>query len=414
MVWEAFMEDHSFSLSPQRIFRRLLRIAALSAACLAVGLAAGLLDAFFSRVLSALGSIRLAHPFYMLPLLPAAGLLIVRLARRGGFSCHDPMEETFRAAQERPHRLPWWTIPYVMAAAWLTHGFGGSAGRVGVAVPMGAVLADHLSRFFPSAQSRQILLLSGMAAGFGGLFQAPIAGVFFAMEILAPGRLPREAFLPALAASWSAYFAAGLAGASRLSAPPMDIPSAVPESLLLCAAAGAAFGMTGGGFAWAMGAARHFFQRKWPNPYARIALAGCAAAALSLLCHEGRYSGLSAAMASAAFTGGVIYWYDWIAKFGLTILTRASGFQGGDVMPLLCTGAALGAFLAPYAGFPVPLMSACGAIAVLAGAANLLIAPLCLGMELFGWEAMPFFFTACVIARAASGSPHLYRLQKEE
>lgn len=408
------MEDHSVSFSPQSVFRRLLRIAALPAACIVIGFAAGLLDAFFSRVLTVLGSVRLAHPFFTLPLLPAAGLLIARLTRQGGFALHDPMEETFRAAREMPHRLPWRTIPYVMAAAWLTHGFGGSAGRVGVAVPMGAVLSDHVSRFFSSARSRQILLISGMAAGFGGLFQAPVAGVFFAMEILAPGHLPRDAFLPALAASWSAYFAAGLAGAARLSAPSMTIPSAVPESLLLCAAAGAAFGVTGGGFAWAMEAARHYLQKKWPNPYVRLAVTGAFVAALSLLCHEGRYSGLSAAMAYTAFTGGVIYWYDWIAKFGLTILTRASGFQGGDVMPLLCTGAALGAFLAPYAGFPVPLMSACGAIAVLAGAANLLIAPLCLGMELFGWEAMPFFFTAVVIARAASGGSHLYRLQKED
>ncbi len=408
------MEDHPFPFTPQAVIRRLLRGAALSAACVAIGLAAGLLDAFFSVVLSALSSARVAHPFYMIPLLPLAGFLIVWLSRRSGFAPRDPMEETFRAAEKEPHRLPWHTIPYVMAAAWLTHGFGGSAGRVGVAVPMGAVLADHLSRLFPSSRSRQILLISGMAAGFGGLFQAPVAGVFFAMEILSAGRLPKDAFLPALAASWSAYFAAILAGAPRLAAPPMEILPFSPSALLLCAAAGIAFGMTGGSFAWAMGAARHFFQRKWPNPYVRIALAGILAAALSLLCHAGRYSGLSAAMASAAFTGGVIYWYDWIAKFGLTILTRASGFQGGDVMPLLCIGSALGAFLAPYAGFPVPLMSACGAIAVLAGAANLLMAPLCLGMELFGWEAMPFFFTACVIARAVSGSEHLYRLQKEE
>lgn len=408
------MEDHSFPFTPQAVRRRLLRGAALSAACIVIGFAAGLLDTLFSVVLSALSSARLAHPFYMIPLLPLSGLLIVWLSRRGGFSHRDPMEETFRAATKEPHHLPWLTIPYVMAAAWLTHGFGGSAGRVGVAVPMGAVLADHLSRLFPQERSRQILLIAGMAAGFGGLFQAPVAGVFFAMEILSAGRLPKDAFLPVLAASWSAYFAANLAGAPRLLAPPMEILPFSPSALLLCAAAGIAFGMTGGSFAWAMGAARRFFKRKCPNPYARIALAGALVAALSLLCHEGRYSGLSAAMASAAFTGGVIYWYDWIAKFGLTILTRASGFQGGDVMPLLCTGAALGAFLAPYAGFPVPLMSACGAIAVLAGAANLLMAPLCLGMELFGWEAMPFFFTACVIARAVSGSQHLYRLQKEE
>ena len=403
-----------FPISPPALSRRLLRGTALALAGAAAGAATGLLDSLFSYVLTSLAAFREAHLFLMLPFLPLAGLLLVWLSRRGGFAAADPMEETFRAAENEPHRLPWRTIPFVMTAAWLTHGFGGSAGRVGVAVPMGAVLADHVSTLFKAPSSRRILLIAGMAAGFGGLFQAPAAGVFFAMEILSSRRLAGDAFLAALTASWSACFTARMLGIPHLAALVPAAPPAEPLPLLLCAAAGLLFGAAGGSFAWTMTAARRVFAAKAPNPYIRIVAAGAAAAVLSLLLQSGRYSGLSAAMAAAAFTGGTIFWYDWIAKYALTILTRASGYQGGDVMPLLCIGAALGAWIAPLAGFPAPLMAACGAVAVFAGAANILLAPLCLGMELFGWEAMPFFFTACVMARAAAGGQHLYRLQKME
>lgn len=43
----------------------------------------------------------------------------------------------------------------------------------------------------------RILTISGMAAGFSGLFHAPLAAVCFALEVLVVGKLEYRALLPA-------------------------------------------------------------------------------------------------------------------------------------------------------------------------------------------------------------------------
>ena len=67
--------------------------------------------------------------------------------------------------------------------------FGGSAGREGVAVQLGATVSHAFSRYFKLPNASRIFLTMGMAAGFGGLFQTPIAATFFALEVLTLGQL---------------------------------------------------------------------------------------------------------------------------------------------------------------------------------------------------------------------------------
>lgn len=405
-------EEEASPFSLAALFRRAFSTMVLSLLAMVIGAATGALDMLFASVLSVLGAFRTSHPYLLIPFLPLAGLFLIWYGRRWGRDSFSAMDESFHAAFGETARLPWRTIPFVMLSAWITHFFGGSAGRAGVAVPMGAVMANHMGAFLRNRRARRILLLSGMAAGFGGLFQTPVAGVFFAMEILTSGGFDNAAFLPALAAAWCAYFTASFLGMERLTLTIADPLPFDPASVILLAGCGILFGLTGGTFAWSMKWARSFLAAHMRNPYGRIALCGAFVAAASLLIHDGRYSGLSLSVTAAAFTGGVIYSYDFLAKYILTIVTRASGYQGGEVMPLLCIGASLGAALSPILGIPAPFLAACGAVGVLSGATSTLLAPLALGMELFGWSAMPFFFTVTVMARAVNQNQSLYGLQK--
>ena len=91
-----------------------------------------------------------------------------------------------------------------MVGTWITHLFRGSAGREGVAVQIGATLSHWFARRFKFADNRTILLIAGMAAGFGGLFQTPFAAVFFAMEVVVTGKMLYQAFLPSLVAAVTA------------------------------------------------------------------------------------------------------------------------------------------------------------------------------------------------------------------
>jgi hypothetical protein len=98
--------------------------------------------------------------------------------------------------------IPLRMAPMVLVGTVLTHLFGGSAGREGTAVQMGASLADAIShRIGVSSAVRRQLLAAGVAGGFGSVFGTPIAGTVFGLEFVSLGRIEYDALIPALVAA---------------------------------------------------------------------------------------------------------------------------------------------------------------------------------------------------------------------
>ncbi|RZO66580.1 MAG: chloride channel protein [Parvularculaceae bacterium] len=90
------------------------------------------------------------------------------------------------------------------ALAAVSVGAGGSAGREGPAVHLGAAIASFLDdRFGFSAKDRRILLGCGAAGAVAASFNAPIAGVLFALEVVM-GAYGLSIFGPIAAASVTA------------------------------------------------------------------------------------------------------------------------------------------------------------------------------------------------------------------
>lgn len=86
----------------------------------------------------------------------------------------------------------------------LTVGFGGSAGFEAPIVATGSAIGSNIARYFKFAnEERALLLASGAAAGISAIFNAPIAGVLFAIEVLLVG-MSVSAFIPLLLASATA------------------------------------------------------------------------------------------------------------------------------------------------------------------------------------------------------------------
>ena len=118
-------------------------------------------------------------------------------------------------------------------------------------------------------------------------------------------------------------------------------------------------------------------------------------------------------MIVASFTSEKIYGYDWILKLVLTILTLSAGFQGGEVTPLFAIGSSLGVIIAPVFGLDPLFVAALGYSGVFGAATNTFLAPIAIGMEVFGYQYFPFFFIICAISYIANQNESIYALQRQ-
>ncbi|MES2062011.1 MAG: chloride channel protein [Bacteroidota bacterium] len=83
----------------------------------------------------------------------------------------------------------------------LTVGFGGSAGLEAPIVCTGTAIGSNVGRLFNlSAYEKTVLLAAGASAGIAAVFNSPIAGVLFSLEILL-GEITIPTFIPLLIAS---------------------------------------------------------------------------------------------------------------------------------------------------------------------------------------------------------------------
>lgn len=110
----------------------------LIAVAVPTGIAVGAVDAVFGRVLLYLGAVRDAHTAWFLPFLGLIGALMAWAYKRYGAGCENGMGMVFEAGHAEREAIPLRLVPFVICATWLTHLFGGSAGREGVAVQLAA------------------------------------------------------------------------------------------------------------------------------------------------------------------------------------------------------------------------------------------------------------------------------------
>ena len=403
----------------------------LVGAALVLGAIVGMLTAFFGQVLQRVSEIRDANPLYWIPALALGGIAIVLTYRKFGKGSERGMGIVFDVAHGNEREIPLRLIPLIMVTTWVTHLFGGSSGREGVAMQIGATLGHNISSKIPVDNVPRILLVAGMAAGFAGLFQTPMAAIALSIEILLAGHLEMAALLPATVAAVTAYKVSEMLGIARFT---LDLNSFSPDwnlaglfygnagldiyFILRLAVLGIIFGIVGGLFAWLLPLSKKFFAKKFPNPVKRVAIMGVALSVLLLLCWQGRYSGLGTNLTDMIFAGSAqdaassIYAWDWILKMLFTIVTLSVGFQGGEVTPLFTIGATLGTVLATIVGVPLPLAAALGYAAVFGGATNTLFAPILVGAEIFGFDTLPAFFIVCTFAYVCNGGKSIYAQKK--
>ena len=386
---------------------------------------AGSASALFLWALDLVTTTRWAHPalLYALPLAGVAvGLLYHWFGRRAEAGNNLILEEIHAPGGGVPTRM----APLVLIGTLITHLFGGSAGREGTALQMGGSLAAGYGRLLKiKPENRRVLLIAGVAAGFGSVFGTPVTGAVFALEVLVVGRVQYDALIPALVASvvgdatcsaWGIHHAIYHIAFSGLTA---RFAALTPRLLLATAGAGIAFGLAGKFFAELTHALQHLFRRWIPWAPLRPALGGVLVILLTWAVGTRDYLGIGVISPHphgvsilAAFTPEGANALSWGWKLLFTAVTLASGFKGGEVTPLFFIGATLGHALGVWWGVPIDLFAGLGFIAVFAGAANTPLACTIMGVELFGSPYVVYYALACFLAYYFSGHSSIYLAQR--
>lgn len=389
-----------------------------------MSIAVGTLCAAFLWGLDAALSLRFAYP-WLLFLLPIGGAGIGLLYHRLGRSIEGGNNLIVEQIHQPGGGVPLRMAPLVVLGTVVTHLLGGSAGREGTAVQLGGSLASAVARLFHlDPPGIRVLLMAGVAAGFGAVFGTPLAGAVFALEVLAIGRVEYVALVPCLVAaligdwtchSWGIHH---VAYGVRSFASPEASRLFEPTLLSKVAVAGVAFGVVGLIFAEANHALGGWLKRLVPFGPARPAIGGLAVIALVYLLGTRAYLGLGVwspipgdPTIAGFFQPATDHW-SWAFKLLFTVVTLGAGFKGGEVTPLFFIGAALGHAIAGPFGVPVDLFAALGFVAVFAGAANTPLACTIMAVELFGAEITVPAAVACFVAYACSGHNGIYLSQR--
>jgi CIC family chloride channel protein len=206
-----------------RIVGRVLLHAAL------VGLAAGVLGTAFllaldhgqRLLLEGLGGLELLRargegvaPYAARTLLPwalvllpvlgglASGLLTSWLAPETAGGGGDATIEAYHRGGNVRARV----VPVKFLAAFATLSTGGSGGREGPTMHIGAAIGAAVGRLLPtSPRERRVLLVAGIAAGISAVFRTPLGAALLAAEMLHRDDFEGEALVPAILASVVAY-----------------------------------------------------------------------------------------------------------------------------------------------------------------------------------------------------------------
>jgi CIC family chloride channel protein len=328
---------------------------ALALPSLLVGLATGLTVVLFKRsyallqgwTFGSLGGIFLKLSPYGLILIPAIGGLIVGLLAKWfvGYERHHGVAGIMEAVALAGGRLRYRRIPMKILLSVLSLGFGASVGPEDPSVQIGSGLGSMLGqRLGMSDQRVRVLVAAGAASGIATAFNAPLAGVFFALEIVLVGEFTIHSFgVVVLSSVLASVISRAIVGPTAAFAVPLyalNSPIELPLYFGLGLVAAPVAVAYINSIYRAQDLAHAINIPSWIKPAIGGLLLGLIALWLPQVLGEG-YSTVGNILQGTAYLPGLLLLLV-LVKIVATSMSLASGFVGGVFAPSLFLGAALG------------------------------------------------------------------------
>ncbi len=306
-------------------------------------------------------------------LLPGLGIWFVVLAPVVGGLIYGPLVSRF-APEARGHGVPEVMfavnrqggrmrpqVPVVKSlASAVCIGSGGSVGREGPIVQIGSALGSVTGQLMRVSESQlRLLVACGAAGGISATFNAPIAGVFFALELILRNFETRSFGLVVLSSVTADAIGRAVFGSHPfLSLPTFTFSS--PLELLLYAGLGVLATGVGLGFVRVLYSGEDIADRLWKGPeWLRPAVGGVLLGLLLLAVPE--MYGVGYPVLQNAVSGHYVILVLLgllVAKVLATSTTMWIGGSGGVFAPSLFMGAMLGSAYGALAHDLMPHLAA--------------------------------------------------------
>ncbi len=343
--------------------------------------------------------------FYFLPFI---GPIIIYSYEKIGEHLHKGTNLILEEIYTPSKKIPLAFIPLVFIASIISHLFGASTGREGVGVQIGATVADQFNR---ESFNRQLLLKIGLSAGFGALFQAPLAGAVFGMELATPFRIKIKDFIPCFLSSSFAYFIFQLLCNHKFNGDQFFASNYSSGFYIISMLLGLYFGLITRLFVWVHHKfkliAFHFHKKKYLYSF----MVGIALLLSYLLIGSDRHFGIGEEIIKKSFVDSVVH-LDFLAKIFLTSLSLSGGFKGGEVMPLFYIGATAGNLLSEITHFPLSFFVPLGLVSLFSSGLRVPLSGIVLAFEFFGAEILPYAFLTILVSYFVVGKNGIYSSQQ--
>ena len=372
-----------------------------------IGLITGAFSSGFLHSLDWVTSLRKTHS-YLIWGLPFFGLALGMFIQRMPHHVNQGVPNIIKQVESDEGQLSPWMAPFQFITSLGTHLYGGSAGREGVGVIMGASLAQILnSSKFKLDNLRQFLIYGGIAAGFSSIFGTPLAAIVFAFEIHSFKNIRRTyLILCVIAASYSALIVPKLLGPVHQSYEVIfSFQDVIPYLLI----AGVAAGLGAQIFYWGVRSYTQLTSKLLPSLPIRLFIGALLISTLVYLTSGYPYIGIGTDIIARSFTQEMS-WYDFAMKVLLTTMTLSIGFKGGEVTPLFFMGSTLSNWICSIFSFRnFGLSSSLGMVGLFGAATGTPFASILMSCELFGWKVGLCSVVSCLIARVLMGKRSVYR-----